>query len=132
GRAHADGDVEGCRPARLSEHDGQKRQYDDENLRAHATHAGDAAARARAAAGEENRPKTRGALTVRRSRHGRRRCYSVGTRLGAKRRITREHIVTPEIRILDSGDAAILHNVAPDVFDEALDPALVAEFLRDD
>ena len=34
-----------------------------------------------------------------------------------------------EIKILDSGDRAVLDNVAPDVFDDALDPRLVAEFL---
>ncbi|HKF67706.1 MAG TPA: GNAT family N-acetyltransferase [Vicinamibacterales bacterium] len=37
----------------------------------------------------------------------------------------------PEIRILESGDDAVLGNVAPGVFDNALDPALVAEFLND-
>ena len=36
-----------------------------------------------------------------------------------------------EIRILEFGDDAILENVAPEVFDSALNPALVAEFLRD-
>ena len=36
-----------------------------------------------------------------------------------------------EIKILDSGDRAVLDNVAPDVFDDALDPRLVAEFLGD-
>jgi aminoglycoside 6'-N-acetyltransferase I len=36
-----------------------------------------------------------------------------------------------EIRILGPGDGAVLQNVAPDVFDHALDPALVAEFLHD-
>jgi len=39
--------------------------------------------------------------------------------------------MNPEIRILDPGDQAILHNVAPGVFDDAVDPILVAEFLRD-
>jgi len=39
--------------------------------------------------------------------------------------------VMPEIRILESGDDAVLSNVAPGVFDNALDPALVAEFLND-
>ncbi|HSR91687.1 MAG TPA: GNAT family N-acetyltransferase [Gemmatimonadales bacterium] len=38
----------------------------------------------------------------------------------------------PEIRILDSGDETILQNLAPGVFDHALEPALVAEFLRDE
>ena len=37
-----------------------------------------------------------------------------------------------EIRILKSGDEAVLNNVARDVFDNALEPALVAEFLRDE
>jgi aminoglycoside 6'-N-acetyltransferase I len=37
----------------------------------------------------------------------------------------------PEIRILESGDDAVLRNVAPGVFDNALDSALVAEFLHD-
>jgi aminoglycoside 6'-N-acetyltransferase I len=36
------------------------------------------------------------------------------------------------IRILGSGDAPLLQRVAPDVFDHPLNPALVAEFLRDD
>lgn len=36
-----------------------------------------------------------------------------------------------ETRILDSSDQAILANVAPDVFDNALDPRLVREFLGD-
>jgi len=38
----------------------------------------------------------------------------------------------PEIRILGSGDETLLRNVAPGVFDHALKPALVAEFLRDE
>lgn len=37
-----------------------------------------------------------------------------------------------EIRILRSGDRAILDHVAPEVFDNPLDPRLVAEFLGDD
>jgi aminoglycoside 6'-N-acetyltransferase I len=37
----------------------------------------------------------------------------------------------PEIRILEASDEALLKNVAPGVFDNALDPALVTEFLRD-
>ena len=37
----------------------------------------------------------------------------------------------PEIRVLESSDDAVLRNVAPGVFDNALDPALVAEFLHD-
>jgi ribosomal protein S18 acetylase RimI-like enzyme len=37
-----------------------------------------------------------------------------------------------ELRILRSGDQAVLGNVAPGVFDNALDPRLVAEFLGDD
>lgn len=36
-----------------------------------------------------------------------------------------------EIRMLDSGDEAIFHNVAPGVFDNACDPLLVAEFIAD-
>ena len=36
-----------------------------------------------------------------------------------------------ETRILRSGDRAILDNVAPEVFDDPLDPRLVAEFLDD-
>src|SRR5262252_5743753 len=38
----------------------------------------------------------------------------------------------PEIRVLESSDDAVLRNVAPGVFDHALDPALVAEFLHDE
>jgi aminoglycoside 6'-N-acetyltransferase I len=37
-----------------------------------------------------------------------------------------------ETKILHSGDEAILDSVAPDVFDNPLDPRLVAEFLGDD
>jgi GNAT superfamily N-acetyltransferase len=37
-----------------------------------------------------------------------------------------------EIRLLTAADAALLDRVAPDVFDEPLQPALVAEFLADD
>lgn len=37
-----------------------------------------------------------------------------------------------ETRILHSGDQAVLDNVAPGVFDNALEPRLVAEFLGDD
>jgi aminoglycoside 6'-N-acetyltransferase I len=40
--------------------------------------------------------------------------------------------VGADIRILKSGDEAVLNTVAPDVFDNALEPALVAEFLRDE
>lgn len=36
-----------------------------------------------------------------------------------------------EIRILNSSDDSALERVAPDVFDNVLDPALAAEFLRD-
>lgn len=36
-----------------------------------------------------------------------------------------------EIRMLESRDDGVLRNVAPGVFDNALDPALVAEFLHD-
>jgi len=39
--------------------------------------------------------------------------------------------VTIEIRMLNAGDKAIFNNVAPDVFDNACDPLLVAEFIRD-
>jgi aminoglycoside 6'-N-acetyltransferase I len=39
--------------------------------------------------------------------------------------------VTTEIRMLDAGDEAILGSVATDVFDGALNPALVTEFLGD-
>ena len=37
-----------------------------------------------------------------------------------------------EIRLLAAADTALLDRVAPDVFDEPLQPALVAEFLADD
>ena len=37
-----------------------------------------------------------------------------------------------ETRVLDSRDRAVLASVAPDVFDNALDPRLVSEFLSDD
>jgi ribosomal protein S18 acetylase RimI-like enzyme len=40
-------------------------------------------------------------------------------------------MVTLETRILDSSDQAVLANVAPGVFDHALDPRLVSEFLSD-
>jgi ribosomal protein S18 acetylase RimI-like enzyme len=46
---------------------------------------------------------------------------------------TREHkVVAIETKILQPGDQAILDNVAPEVFDNPLDPRLVAEFLGDD
>ena len=40
--------------------------------------------------------------------------------------------MSADIRILKSGDEAILNTVSADVFDNALEPALVAEFLRDE
>ena len=40
--------------------------------------------------------------------------------------------MTTETRILHSSDRAVLDNIAPGVFDYALDPRLVAEFLADD
>jgi GNAT superfamily N-acetyltransferase len=40
--------------------------------------------------------------------------------------------MTTETKILHSGDRAVLDNIAPGVFDYALDPQLVAEFLADD
>ena len=36
-----------------------------------------------------------------------------------------------ETKVLDAGDRMVLDNVAPDVFDNALEPRLVAEFLGD-
>lgn len=36
-----------------------------------------------------------------------------------------------EIKILAAGDQALLENVAPDVFDDAVEPRLIAEFLGD-
>jgi ribosomal protein S18 acetylase RimI-like enzyme len=39
--------------------------------------------------------------------------------------------MTFETRILDSSNQAVLVNVAPDVFDNVLDPRLVDEFLSD-
>jgi GNAT superfamily N-acetyltransferase len=39
--------------------------------------------------------------------------------------------VPPDIRVLIADDRAILENTAHDVFDNVLDPALVAEFLGD-
>jgi ribosomal protein S18 acetylase RimI-like enzyme len=36
-----------------------------------------------------------------------------------------------ETRILDSGDQAVLANVAPGVFDNAIEPRFVSEFLSD-
>jgi len=36
-----------------------------------------------------------------------------------------------EIRLLDSGDAAVFDRVAPEVFDHPIDRALVSEFLHD-
>jgi GNAT superfamily N-acetyltransferase len=37
----------------------------------------------------------------------------------------------PTIRLLGPGDAAVLENVAQDVFDEDINPLWTAEFLRD-
>jgi aminoglycoside 6'-N-acetyltransferase I len=42
-----------------------------------------------------------------------------------------DQTVTPEIRLLDVKDQEILNSVAPDVFDDPIDPLLLAEFLRD-
>ena len=39
--------------------------------------------------------------------------------------------VTVEIRVLGPGDDAVLTRVAPDVFDEPINPTWAAEFLRD-
>jgi hypothetical protein len=39
--------------------------------------------------------------------------------------------MAPDVRILQARDAALLDHVARDVFDGALDPQLVAEFLDD-
>jgi hypothetical protein len=36
-----------------------------------------------------------------------------------------------EIKVLQHGDDGILMNVAPEVFDNAIDPALTREFLED-
>jgi ribosomal protein S18 acetylase RimI-like enzyme len=40
-------------------------------------------------------------------------------------------VAAVEIRVLTADDRAVLANVAPDVFDEAIDPRLAAEFLAD-
>ncbi len=40
--------------------------------------------------------------------------------------------MAPEIKILSPDDQAILHNVAPAVFDNPLTPQRVTEFLGDD
>ena len=37
-----------------------------------------------------------------------------------------------DVRILTAADIPVLDHVAPEVFDDHLQPALVAEFLRDD
>ena len=42
------------------------------------------------------------------------------------------NIVASEIKILRSSDQAVLDNIAAGVFDNALDPRLVVEFLSDD
>jgi len=39
--------------------------------------------------------------------------------------------MTLEVRLLGAGDEAVLSRVAPDVFDEPIDPALTREFLSD-
>ena len=39
--------------------------------------------------------------------------------------------MTPELRILDPCDRALLDNVAPGVFDNSVDPTLVVQFLGD-
>ncbi len=39
--------------------------------------------------------------------------------------------MSPEIRMLNPGDQALLHTVVPGAFDHAIDPDLAAEFLRD-
>ena len=42
-----------------------------------------------------------------------------------------DDVMPVEIRILGPGDAEVLRNVAPDVFDGPIDPELTAEFLAD-
>ena len=39
--------------------------------------------------------------------------------------------MTIEIRVLRQGDEAVLANVAPEVFDNPIDPQMTAEFLAD-
>jgi GNAT superfamily N-acetyltransferase len=39
--------------------------------------------------------------------------------------------MSPRIRLLGPGDASVLDDVAPDVFDNAIDPRWTAEFLAD-
>jgi ribosomal protein S18 acetylase RimI-like enzyme len=41
------------------------------------------------------------------------------------------NIVALETRVLDAGNQAVLANVAPGVFDNAIDPRLASEFLSD-
>lgn len=40
--------------------------------------------------------------------------------------------MTIEVRVLDPGDEMVLQSIAPDVFDNPIDPYLAAEFLHDD
>jgi len=53
-------------------------------------------------------------------------CSSYGSNRGAIR-----YSVDAELRILGRGDADLLSSAAPGVFDHALDPKLVPEFLAD-
>jgi ribosomal protein S18 acetylase RimI-like enzyme len=39
--------------------------------------------------------------------------------------------MTLEVRLLAAGDEAVLSRIAPEVFDNAIDPALASEFLAD-
>ena len=40
--------------------------------------------------------------------------------------------MTIKVRVLGPGDEMVLHTIAPDVFDNPIDPHLAAEFLQDD
>ncbi len=40
-------------------------------------------------------------------------------------------LTRPEFKLLKAGDEAVLQSVAPDVFDDPIDPAAAAEFLAD-
>jgi aminoglycoside 6'-N-acetyltransferase I len=53
-------------------------------------------------------------------------------RPGVSRTTNKDNNVAFETKILESGDQAVLNNVAPEVFDNVLDPRLVAEFLGDE
>lgn len=59
-------------------------------------------------------------------------CFATSIRIPGRRSASRSRLaIAIDIRILGRGDEGVLLNVAPDVFDNPLDPELTREFLAD-